>query len=62
VETEARKTPPVRMAEAPPPIVTDDQITEANAPQKAQELAQEMDYEVNNRAAAPATNANSMSP
>ncbi len=46
VAEEVRKTPPVQMAEAPPPppIVTPDQVTEANAVEMAQALAREMDY------------------
>jgi hypothetical protein len=65
VETEARQTPPVRMAEAPPPpAVTVDQITDANGPQKAMELARELDFEDNARFGGPAMsmNGNTMSP
>jgi hypothetical protein len=60
VAKESRQAPPVQMTTAlpsrtpPPPPVTADQITEANASEKAQELARELDYEVNNQRTAPA--------
>ena len=55
VETESRKTPPVQMEELPPPpAVTADQVNEANAANKAQELARELDYDAGSRPAAPA--------
>jgi hypothetical protein len=65
VEAESRQAPPVHMTEAPPPAVTADQVTEANAPDVAQALAREIDYDVNSHPAAPAmagTMANSMKP
>jgi len=53
-EAESRKTPPVRMTEALPPAVTPDQVNEANAADKAQALAHELDYEAGIRPAPPA--------
>jgi hypothetical protein len=65
VEAEKRQAPPVRMAEAPPPPpVTGDQVTEANAPQIAQALYQEMERESPTRTVAPtmAMNPGTMTP
>lgn len=56
VETESRQSPPVRMTEAPPPppSITADQVTEANAAEILQGLSREMDFETNSQ---PATTA-----
>jgi hypothetical protein len=53
VTEEAHKTPPVQMADAPPPppVVTPDQVTESNAVEMAQALSRELDQEL----AVPAT-------
>ena len=61
VETESRRVPPVRMAEAPPPPVTGDQVTEGNVADITQALSKEMDYDVNSRPTMT-TNANPMKP
>ncbi|HTU21320.1 MAG TPA: hypothetical protein VMG10_24920 [Gemmataceae bacterium] len=53
VEKESRQAPPVRMVETPPPAVTADQISEANAVDKAQALAREIDYDAGIRPAMP---------
>jgi hypothetical protein len=57
VAEEARKSPPVRMTEAPPPppVVTPDQVSEANAVEAAQALAHELDQAANEGPAALAT-------
>jgi hypothetical protein len=67
VEAESRQTPQVRMTEAPPPppAVTADQVTDANASEIVQALSREMDYETDNHPAGPAmatTMANTMKP
>lgn len=54
LEDEPPKTPPVQVA-APhpaPPIVTPDEVTEANAGEKAAALSKELDYAANERPAA----------
>jgi hypothetical protein len=64
VESEARKAPPPRMAEPPPPISAD-QVTETNAVDSVQALAREMEYESLSQQAAPtmtATTVNSSKP
>lgn len=51
-----QKPPQVQMKEPPPPSVTADGITEANAAQKAQVLRQEMEYDLRQtQRSAPAT-------
>jgi hypothetical protein len=48
------KTPPVQTAAAlpaPPPVVSPDEVTEANAVEKARALARELDFAANERAA-----------
>ena len=65
VAKESRKAAPVQMTIAPPPpppappSVTPDQVTESNAPDSAQALAREMDYDANmlQRPAPPAPQA-----
>jgi hypothetical protein len=54
LDEEAHKMPapvPVVMTPAPP-IVTPDEVTDANAGEKARALAQELDYAANERPAA----------
>jgi hypothetical protein len=57
VAEEARKTPPVQMTEAPPPppVITPDQVNEANAVEAAQALSRELDQAANEHPAALAT-------
>jgi hypothetical protein len=65
VETESRQAPQVRMTEAPPPPVTADQVSDANASEIVQALSREMDYETNNQSTGSAiatTMANTMKP
>jgi hypothetical protein len=67
VEKESRQAPPVRLAEAPPPppAITADQVTEANAADSVQALSREMDDEINRQSAAAVmatTMANPMKP
>lgn len=49
VEAESRQAPPVQMVNVPPPppAVTADQVTEANAAEKVQALARELEYDEN---------------
>ncbi len=54
VVEEDRKMAPVQIPPAPPPppIVTPDEVTPANAVEKARELQQELDFAANERPAA----------
>lgn len=62
VETESRRMPPVRMADAPPPPpVTADQVNENNVADVTQALSKEMDYDVDSRPTMT-TNANPSKP
>jgi hypothetical protein len=55
LDEQATKAPPVKSAAtttvspAAPPIVTADEVTEANAVEKAADLARELDYAANER-------------
>jgi hypothetical protein len=63
VAKDSRKAAPVQMTIAPPPppppSVTPDQVTESNAPDSAQALSREMDYDAHmlQRPAPPAPQA-----
>lgn len=63
VEKEAHQTPPVRLADVPPPppTVNAEQITEGNANEAVRAMAKELDYDAAARPAM-APNANLMKP
>jgi len=55
LEEPPAKTPPVQVTVTPPPpIITPDEVNEANAVEKAQALAHELDFADHEHSAAPA--------